>query len=616
MTIVEAPSDLTHDVPLVHRSAGWRAIRYVAHLVEAFVVGVVSELFGRSFRDGRIDMAGRPSGTRTVRWISSMMYAVAVAAIVLAGRIRSHTNFAVSVEDNGRSLLVPRSTLWVTVLMLLMCLALLLAGALHATRWLRVTLFMVAGVALCELTVSSTGNARWGLVVVLGSMTAVITYAWFRRRGLPLPASDVAVILMFILPCAIWSLIQARHTRAVFGTDVLPLLVQLALQPTRAILVVLAIVGGAAVADFALTASEWSGEFVREQFGRRTIVGLLVTLFAWRVWTSSQALRRSIDASGNAWLRSQGGALLLIIVLIGGWMMLDRLADRRQADTTDVDSVRTALGRVGLPIAAALSVTPVIALGNLFLSNIDQALHRHDLADRWSTWWTWLTDSSGVRGQRIALAIVLVAISVWHASRGRRGVAELCGVIGIVLLVDLSTSRGAILAGIRFVPSEVDRTGLIVTLGLGAYWVATRTLSALRAERLVLLLILTALLNQRTFITDPIGRLIGFTGIGFVLFGFVWTFLTTGVGANGDSAAYPRDSRLLLFYAQSLFGVVLLACAAVSRNSVLTGSSAGFAAIGDEVLGVPLLLAAFFTLLVAAVQNRPWPVKPEPATEK
>ena len=197
-------------------------------------------------------------------------------------------------------------------------------------------------------------------------------------------------------------------------------------------------------------------------------------------------MRRSIGVDGTALLRSQAGAFLLIAVLIGGWMVLDRLADRRGADTTDVDSVRTALGRVGLPIAAALSVTPVVALGNLFLSSIDQALHRHDLADRWSTWWTWFTDPSGVRGQRIFVAVVLVGTSIWQASRGRRGVAELCGVVGVVLLADLSTSRGAILVGIRFEPTEIDRTGLIVALALTAYWVATQSLSARRAERMVL----------------------------------------------------------------------------------------------------------------------------------
>ena len=593
------------------RSPVLRAARAALRLVVAFVAGVFGELFGRAFREGRVDMKGRPTGTRTVQWVSSLLYAAAVGAIVFAGDIRSHADFAVSVDDSGGSLLVPRSTLWVTVLVLLVCLALLLAGALHVTRWLRLTLFVLAGVALCELTVSSTGNARWGFLVAAASMTAVVSYAWIRRRGLPLPASDVAVMLTLILPCAIWSLSQARHTHAVFGTDVLPLLVQLAMQPTRFILVALAIVGGAAVADFALTTSDWAGEFVREQFGRRTVVGLLVGLAAWRAWASAHQMRLSIAGDATALVRSQGGALLLIAVLSGGWMALDRLADRREAATTDVDSVRAALGKVALPVAAALSITPFMALGSLFLSNVDQVLHRNDLADRWSEWWTWLTDPRGVRGQRIAVGVVLLYTSVRQARRGRRGVAELCGVVGVVLLADLATSRGAIFAGLSFRPAEVDRTGLIVTLGLTIYWAVTSSLSARRAERLVLLLILTALLNERTFITDPIGRLIGFTGIGFVLFGFVWTFLTTGVGTNADSPRFPRDSRLLLFYAQSLFGVVLLACAAVTRNSVLTGSSAGFAALGDETLGVPLLLAAFFTLLVAAVEERPWPIKPE-----
>lgn len=129
MSSVEGAAAELRDERRAHRSPVERAVRAVARLVLAFVVGVFTQLFGRAYREGRVDMAGRPSGTRTVQWISSLMYAVAVGAIVLAGRIRNHTDFAVSVDDAGGSLLVPRSTLWIMVLMLLVCLALMLAGA-------------------------------------------------------------------------------------------------------------------------------------------------------------------------------------------------------------------------------------------------------------------------------------------------------------------------------------------------------------------------------------------------------------------------------------------------------------------------------------------------------
>ena len=116
--------------PPADRSPVQRAARAVLRLVVAFVTGVFGELFGRAFREGRVDMKGRPTGTRTVQSITSLLYAAAVAAIVFAGKIRGHTDFAVTVDDGGGSLLVPRSTLWVTVLMLLVCLALLLAGVM------------------------------------------------------------------------------------------------------------------------------------------------------------------------------------------------------------------------------------------------------------------------------------------------------------------------------------------------------------------------------------------------------------------------------------------------------------------------------------------------------
>src|SRR5690606_18930201 len=89
-----------------------------------------------------------------------------------------------------------------------------------------------------------------------------------------------------------------------------------------------------------------------------------------------------------------------------------------------------------------------------------------------------------------------------------------------------------------------------------------------------------------------------------VLFGFVWSFLTGAGSANRTSRRFPRPSRVLLFLANSVFGVTVLAFTALARNPNASINLGAFAEIGDQLFGTGLLVGALLSVLAAVLADR------------
>ena len=89
-----------------------------------------------------------------------------------------------------------------------------------------------------------------------------------------------------------------------------------------------------------------------------------------------------------------------------------------------------------------------------------------------------------------------------------------------------------------------------------------------------------------------------------MLFGFVWSFLTGGASANTNSRRFPRPSRVLLFVANSVFGVTVLAFTALARNPDASINLGVFAGIGDQLFGTALLVGALLSVLASVLADR------------
>lgn len=78
---------------------------------------------------------------------------------------------------------------------------------------------------------------------------------------------------------------------------------------------------------------------------------------------------------------------------------------------------------------------------------------------------------------------------------------------------------------------------------------------------------------------------------GLVLAGLAWRLLTDGASAQGDSKAFPRESRVLLLVANTLLASTTLAVIALSGGHHDLLVSHLREGTGEAFLGTPLLLA-------------------------
>lgn len=194
---------------------------------------------------------------------------------------------------------------------------------------------------------------------------------------------------------------------------------------------------------------------------------------------------------------------------------------------------------------------------------------------------------------RILVGLVLLVMAARLARRGPPARALLLGQIGLVLVViHLATvSDGRIRWPWTF-DAVVDVAAVAALVGF-AWLVLRGRLTALRAAVLGTIVVVPWAFRFSDVIDAPFVTLLGLGGVGVTLFGLVWAFATGATDANGDSSRYPRQTRVLLFLAQAVYGLLALVYAGVARGGyALAFSPTDTSDLGAQVVGVPLILAA------------------------
>lgn len=104
--------------------------------------------------------------------------------------------------------------------------------------------------------------------------------------------------------------------------------------------------------------------------------------------------------------------------------------------------------------------------------------------------------------------------------------------------------------------------------------------------------------------SDPVGWVLGYSGVALVLFGLLWDFFTGLTWANGESRRFPRPVRVLLALTYTLLTVTILAYVSLVRSGNDFATLDDYAELGDLVLGTALLAAAFTTVLRTTGRSR------------
>jgi hypothetical protein len=392
----------------------------------------------------------------------------------------------------------------------------------------------------------------------------------------------------------------ARSDAASFGLDSMPGFTSLVFFLLGQLAIPMSIAAGIGAAQVGVSTSTWTTTFAGARLSFLAVGGLTLALGLVRVRDALHTALVDPDGVGGAW-HQLVGAVLVAALVVAVWRALDHLADRHEAGSSGIEHVVKDAQSVALPVAVGLSVTAIPAVILRLSSQVLFAIDREgSMSTDLGEWADRVSSETTLLVTRVTVGLVCLVVAVRSAARGRRGPAELLGVIGLLIVVSYATRAGAVLEALSGWERALDLVGVAVIVVLVLLRVRSRTITPTFLGSVLLMLMLTVLLTQRDFVSDPLSVVLGFAGIGFLLFGYVWTYLTGAESANSDSPHFPRDSRMLLFTALNLFGVTVLAWAALTRSTSFGTDLGPFAELGDQVIGVPIIVTGFVALVAAS----------------
>ncbi len=563
----------------------------------AWLLRALVDVVAEPVRKGRLRGSGWHPGLRATVAVTLVLYAGALGLLATASLVRAHDDLAVV-----GSMSLPRSTVFFFVAVIVWCLGLLQAASLHAPVWVRLGALVLVSLTMATFAIGAGGDGVvwYPALAGIGGLVVLVAARWRRAPAWwEVPACLVLVAGPSLLGVALGSArLQA------LGADAMPLLLSLQMQRLGALAMPAALVAGAAVAELAVSSAD-SAARAGARFPR-ILVPLVLALGGWRLVEVATTGARLGTTSEPVWVEWLAAAGLLAVAGAWGWWLVRSSA--RQAPPR-IEDTGAEIGVVGTPVAVALlapllpatlliSAVAVLAAfgreGTLLQSVNDQ-----------------ITTTGAITWSRIVVGLVLLVLAVRSTRGGPVVRSLLLGEIGLVLvLVHLATvTDGRVRVPWTF-DAVVDVAAAAALVGF-AWLVVRRRLTPARAAVLGTIVVVPWAFRFADVIDAPFVTLLGLGGIGVTLFGLVWAFLTGATDANGDSPRYPRQTRVLLFLAQSLFGLLFLVYAGVARRGSegVAYSSSNTSDLGATVLGMPLLLAA----LVVMVWRMSAPAGPDAA---
>ncbi len=585
-----------------------------ARFVRDAVLGFGREFLWKELREGTISLRGLSPAMRTVVVLSALLLVVGTISFAAGDVLRTgQERIVIPNGTPGRGSLVPGPLVPATFGALTIGCALLLAGALHAPPAVRVgvlALYTALAAAFAGLSVALEGTSRipgWPAVALI--LGVFVTFAARWRRT---PRAGLEFALLLVLAAGTFAISGAGLFRsdAITGSSFALLQLDLLLGLLVGLTLPLVVVAGLDAVGFGLDAAGWAVRFVGDRLSSRAVYVALVALVAWRAWD----LARLVAAEGERRLVAElgpeiVGSGILVAAILAMALVIGRVDRRARAGTADEHALDHGSARVRLPLGIAYGGVPfllvpvLLVLNGLAYLGIAGDAGVIEAVDAVASF---MGRDDTITAYRILLGVVLLGIATWLARRGSVPMALFIGAVGVNDLITHGFARVDALGPLRWqgaIPLDIAWNALF--LGMAAWWAFRRTLTRTRAERIFFLILLGAVLNHFDVFADPLSPLLGFAGVGFIVFGLVWGFLTGGGWANEHSTRFPRPSRVFLYLGYSLLSVAILNWFSVTHDIDELGAMTAAGENGVALLGYPLLYALFVLVLRGAIGNRP-----------
>lgn len=426
--------------------------------------------------------------------------------------------------------------------------------------------------------------SRLGLVLLLASLVAV---AVMRRWRPPLPVIQLVTVLGSagaILPAYLTVMSQARAQQGSLGGYFAYSVPDTIVGQVSLLTTPVVFLAGIAVVGFGITVTA----FVRRSAVLLTrsvasvVLAVVAALLIVRSVYTVIAINDRVSAHGAG---VTSAAIAVTAAVIAGAAFWWRWAAGGSLDP-EKGSAGGQVAMVGLLIGLTLASGVLVTLAylvSLVLRSSEAISWLNGVVD-----WIGLPIVTNV--WRLGLDAGVV---IWATIRARRAPGPLPGWVGLVGGLDLVRKLCSVISPTWGVlrPVEMDVV-VVLAIAVRAAILLARRRAPRPGEAVTAgsLMLLTALIAQGSFLSDPFAPILGFTGIGFVLFGVVWGFLTSGAHASARGVSGLGRTLIMLGYA--IVPTALLAWQQASHAGYLTAAVAGgTGSSGQAYLGDPLLLA-------------------------
>ncbi|WP_028708370.1 hypothetical protein [Propionicicella superfundia] len=552
-------------------------------------------VLGKPLRDGRLDWAGWSPGLRAVSLVSVAMYIATALLVLFATPIRDSQQLVVGTGSQ----VVPVVAVPVLTMLSLWCICLLQAAVLAAHWSLKVGGLLVTLMVISQFTVFGGSGSVPAALVGLLSFAGLVVYTIVRRRS-RFHAIDILVVSMLISVGTMVPQIVGGRTSLQFGYDFRPGLLFGLLSYLLALSLPALMASGAALAQVAITTAEAVASVIRD-VARRWV--LFAAIGVALVVRGVQLAYHLTDPDAPSPVGAAVQLVLAAAVVALVWFAGRR---SRRAFIGPGESSET-WGRALYPLALGLSFVPLLMIPLSTVLVVATLLQDRSLIVALGGVTDVVTSSAGAHGVRVVVGLAALAWALLLARRGRMLLATTLACFTAITVHDLLTALSSdALSGVLRVRATPDGLALLATVGavVGLAWCAIH-----RFRHPTPLLAVVALLGAcilygfRELLDDPTTALLGFAGGAAILAGLLWRVLTDGHVTRGTSTALPSTTRVLLFWANSLFGVLALAFMGLARpESGSFADLAPFQQAGDTYLGTPLfltlILSTFATVFV------------------
>lgn len=524
---------------------------------------------------------GWPSALRPA-WILLLPPTVLAMAIVLfAGPLRSNAHLTGSSDG----VWLPTPMIAPMLLLVVACLATLAAAVLHI-HWAASTLGMLL-LLPALLGPFAQGGGLPTTATALVAWLALLVFLIARRRRAPVWWEFVVCVGIIAVGVCIPVWLNQRATGALLDTRAIGL--ESALVAIAWLTIPAIFVGGYGLAAFTVRLGRWGAHSTAGR-SASVLLGLVAVTAVWVVVQTVILMRRGDEPWRPMSMVVSAGLLAITIVIA---VVLFRVARRRNSlgDLLHPDRLGQELEPVIWPVAFATAGI-FLVLGVVSVAEVLMTGSRGESSV--------ITPAVFVQAAQGTLAVV---VAIWAVRRARVGKHLMLFPAAVLLanqVIRVVTRFGDIGA------TWWSPAALVVAAALGVMLWLTRGNHRDRNRLLALatLLLLAAMWPWRFIIAEPFVLFATVSAAVTVLFGLVWALLTDVRWVQGDSRAFPRGARVLLWWGYGLLSLTVLAWLSLTAGQSSALNLENFAGAGDDQLGTMLVLGVAVACL-AALWRRP-----------